>query len=247
VNGINAAAYTYVALDWEAVRSGVTSIQPTSPVTAYWERVAMGYFGLAAQQSAVADGIALVTELKARCPGKKFGFYFLPENLAEDYLDGTNTATYAQKFYECANASSPLRALWNIVDFIAPDRYMRRAVQPTVTSPNISAATDLTRESWFANLCLQLAEFRSGGVGEVFPFILDRYQFSLTTEVPLEEWHNHLQRWAQTTRAGRRAAGVMWWHGGSATYTDITEAKVKAVYQAINLLPYNPNMPRPGG
>jgi hypothetical protein len=238
VSRINSGPQEYVALDWEI------KVSPFTANTDYWEDDASNRNGTTRQTAALADGIAIINELKSRCPGKKFGWYFLPKQYGEASLSAMPT--------NLANTPTSMSPLWQVVDFISPDIYQRFKITAAGTGADeISQASDLTRMTNFANLCLQCAE-QSGRNIPVIPFVSDNYlsnsgnQYN-NTEIPLQEMYLHIKNFMQTELNGVKPAGVFWWESNnvSLNFDEITETDVKVMYQAINLLTFDTSMPRP--
>lgn len=229
VSNINASSNTHFSLDWE--RGSI-------------ENDLMGVNGTTAFNSSLADAVALTQAFKNRCPTKKFGWYLLPWQGSESSL----SSPMASKMTNCVTT---LATLWRLVDFLSPDIYQRFKIIESGSpgTGQITATTDLDRMTNFAVLCLQIKQTYPN-VKEIVPHISQYYLSNSgnplnNTLVPNDEMYRHIKRWAQATRNSERSQGVYLWGGGGSVYADATEAQFKAIYQAINLLPYDPNMPRP--
>ncbi|MGH2358940.1 MAG: hypothetical protein ACRDGM_00115, partial [bacterium] len=212
-----------------------------------WERDRInqrlsGFDGASAQTVALAEVVRLVNAAKAIRPLVKWGFYWHPWNAREDNMSTLPAWWLAQE--------TSVAPVWQALGAITPEIYQRFKIveSGSAGSQQITAATDLTRMNNYAALSLRCGERGGSPPKPVFPFVASFYYSNGDNPlngqaIPLDETYRHIKRFMDTTVNGRKPAGVIWW--GQGVSPNVTEAQLKAVYQAVNNLPFDTNMPRP--
>jgi len=230
VSGISTSFTCATAIDWEH-RSG-------------WTGGFLGTLGgldsIGNQQLAASHALAALKAFKGDRPNTKWGFYSSPYIGSQNNLLNPSAKFLAQE--------ALLYDLWATEDHIAPRTYCTFQIG---TSTNLSGGTvtqsDLQKMmTTLATLCLRCSA--SGGYhAQVLPFHSTQYYNSSQsfnrTLAPAATVYWHVYYFAKTTYNGKSSQGLTLWGGTSATPLD--EPYLKAVYQGLNGLPFDPKMPRP--
>jgi hypothetical protein len=231
-----------VGLDWEA----------TPKCTYGMTNFALGLGGLqgtsTTQNTAEAQGITCINTFRTDRPDLKWAFYDVPRS----NQPGAFLPTYSNFSGFMAQDQVISTNFWTRCDAIHQRAYVtyHRNDSNTgnpITTGNCSLTQLQTMMRNMANLGLRCSE-RSGWVAPVYPYLSRQYFYSGFPDhnaiVTDNEW---LYWWAYyyctTTYQSRRASGAVIWATSSAA--PMTEAQLKAIYQGVNGLAYNPNMPRP--
>lgn len=223
-----------VCLDWEGIPNCTYGARRMAAAIS-------GYNGASATTTATAQAEALraLKAWQSDRPNAKWGFYWTPnQNTPTNFLNPS--ADLLAQETEGHN-------IWAAVDCLFPRQYCTFK-KSTITDPHTGqlTQTDLkTVSERMATLTLKCAA-NGGYHAKVYPFVSRNYVCPWSwdrTTAPTEWIYWHVYYFCQTTVNGRKADGVyIWDYGGT---SPMTEAQLKAIYQGLNGLPYDPNMPRP--
>jgi hypothetical protein len=240
-------------------RISLVSSSHSGPVSIDWEgtsncsygmgNFATGLGGLetaAIQDRAEREGTVCFNAFKRDRPNALWGFYDVPRsNQPAAFLPSYSRFS---KFMSQDSVISP--TFWNMVDVIHQRAYITYQQSSSDSDPiNAGSCSRAQLKTMYTNMALlglKCAE-KTNWTAKVIPYISRHYyysRFSFNRAVaPLEWLYWHVYYFCQTTYNGHKADGVFIWDGSSTT--PITEAQLKAIYQGLNNLPFDPNMPRP--
>jgi hypothetical protein len=232
-----------VALDWEAT--------PQCPYG--MTNFALGIGGLqgtaSTQDTAEGQGIVCINTFRADRPDLKWAFYDVPRsNEPGHFIPAFNSSFNAYMAQDTTISTN----FWTRCDAIHQRAYVTyRRNNGTATNPRSTDECTLsqliTMLGNMANLGLRCSE-RSGWVAPVYPYLSRQYFNGSMPEhnqivTDLEWMYLWAYHYCTVTYQGRSASGAVIWATSSAA--PMTEAQLKAIYQGVNGLAYNPNMPRP--
>jgi hypothetical protein len=146
--------------------------------------------------------------------------------------------------------SAPVQETWAASDALMPEAYIKYDETGTVpsTSPNCTSAQATQMQANVAELAIRAAQYSEAQTGRYLPI----YPY-VSIEVFNNETPDHTalsNRWIHTwvrglrrPHNGRTIDGVILWT--RAAGISWTEAHLKAIYQGLHDMDYDPNMPRP--
>jgi hypothetical protein len=233
-----------VFLDWEAVPQ-VTYVSAGS--TTNMPRICAGFGGSAASRISQAEYMEALDGWRSERPDAQYGLYWLPHaTVPINFLTPSSTME---------NQAALCRTLYGYVDVICPRHYCNYS-QGSVTnsSDEVHTVTEADLITYSENMARISLKCKTSGANvgprspKVMPFCSRFYYKSGSeidfTQAPLEWVYKHIKYFCRYTRDGVGVDGVVIWDG-SGVGAGFNESHLKAVYQGVNNLPYDPNMPRP--
>lgn len=236
INGVPLAG-----LDWEGARN-VTYMPLASGVNMMRAFARADSIYTPAHQARVAlEYSRAVKGWKASEPSCLIGMYGVPyyaSNGGGVFANGLSGNILTQ-------ASNNVSVLWNAVDVIMPEAYIKFDETGTgaAGAPQCTEAQALQFQHNVAELSIRAAQSVSG-YKPIYPYVsIEVYNSTPDHTALSNRWIYIWVKGLMITFNGRRIDGVMLWNRAAGEY--VNEGHLKAVYQAVNDLPYDPNMPRP--
>jgi hypothetical protein len=227
-----------VSLDWESI--------PYNPFGSSITNFALGLGKIqgtdSTQRAIEAQALKAIKAYKAVRPKAIWGMYDIPRSNSQ---------------YRFLNRSG---AYWNQPDVIGAEflselgatnqsAYCRYPEASSTIYPKQITKTDLYTCMYNLALTGLRCSEKGGWKCKTIPFVSRVYyandtSLSFHRTVAPNQWiYQHCKALGDAVWNGHKIDGLYIWDGASTP--SMTEAQLKAVYQGLNGLPYDPNMPRP--
>jgi hypothetical protein len=188
--------------------------------------------------------ITLIQGYKNARPNSLWGYYWVPN--ANTIYDYVNITASSHSLYNQHVVGLPV---YQESDFLSPRAYVTLDIGTTAGGPYVyndglitEANLELGQRKMAQN-ALRCAE--AAGNIPVYPFISTSYYGPTKAFVGASAQliYKYAYYFCRTSRDGVKPTGAYIWD--SVSSPQFTEAQLKAVYQGVNELPFDPNMPRP--
>jgi hypothetical protein len=232
------------ALDWEGANN-ITYAPDLGGINLMrlFARADSGY--TAAQQARLAHEYTVALNgWQAARPNCRFGYYGLP------YYASNGGGPFASSLSGniLTQASNNVIELWNDVAFISPRAYISydETGSPGAAAPTCTEAQALQMQANVAELAIRVAQLvePTRGYIPIYPYVsLEVFNATPDHEALSLEWIYTWVKGLTTPYNGRTIDGVIFWTRAAGPFFD--EGHLKAVYQGLHGLTFNPNAPRP--